>query len=874
MRAAVVGAGISGLAAAHELSRSGGVRVTVYEKKDHLGGNARTVAVDDDIAGRVDLDLAFMVFNRVSCPNMLEWFEGLGVETERSDISFSVSTQQDGGNGFECAIFRGVSGLLAQRSNLLSPNYWLMIHEIFKFKNHALKYLEDHESNPDLDRNETLGQFIRSHGYSKLFQDAYLVIPMCVGIWSCPSEGVLGYPTFFVLSYCRDNQLLELFGRPQWLTVKGHSKSYVNKVREELESRGCQIKTSCEVKSISSFDGAGYRVFEADGSEEIYDRIIIAVHAPDALKILGTDATHDELRILGAFQYINSDVYLHCDGSLMPRYSSAWSVRNFLGTTSSGACVTYWLNLLQNIGSTRPFLVTLNPPRVPNHVLLKWYTSHPIPSTASAKAYPELDHIQGKRGIWFCGSYQGYGSYEDGVKAGKSAAASLLGKKCNLLVNPKPIVPSWTEAGARFLVSRFLDKYISIGNLRLIEDGGTTFSFGEACEKCPVKSVLQVHDPQFYWKVATEADLGLADSYINGYCSFANKREGLLNLFLIFIANRDAQKGPESVASKRSYISRGWWTPLFATAGVASAKYIMGHVSRKNTVTQTRRNISKHYDLSNDFFELFLDPTMSYSSGIFKVDEETLEAAQLRKINLLIQKANVERSHHVLEIGSGWGTLAIQVVKQTGCRYTGITLSEEQLKYAQRKVKEVGLQDHITFLLCDYRQIPACHKYDRIISCEMIEHVGHEFMDDFFSCCEYHLAEHGLFVLQFISIPEERYDEYRRSSDFIKEYIFPGGSLPSLARITSAMSNSSRLCIEHLENVGYHYYTTLMHWRDNFMSNRHKVLELGFDEKFIRTWEYYFIYCAAGFKSRTLGDYQIVFSRPGNVKLPNYVTVG
>ncbi|KAL6902091.1 hypothetical protein ACP4OV_004967 [Aristida adscensionis] len=870
MRVAVVGGGVSGLAAAQELCRSGGARVTMYEKEDYLGGHARTVAVDGG-GGQVHLDVAFMAFNQVTCPNMMEWFEELGVETERSDMSFSASSWSDGG-GLEWGSRNGVSGLLAQNMNSFRPRFWLMVREIFEFKNNALKYLGDHESNPDLDRNDTLEQFIQRHGYSKLFQDAYL-IPICACIWSYPSEGVLGFPAFLVLSYFRDNHLLELFGRPQWFIVKGRTQSFNNKIREDLESRGCQIKTNCEVKSVSSFEGAGYRVLEADGSEEMYNKVIFGVHAADALNLLGTEATHDELRILGAFKYTNSDVYIHCDESLMPRSTSAWSSRNFLGTESRGACVTYWLNLLQNIESTRPFLMTLNPPRVPDHVLHKWHTSHHMPSVASAKASLELNHIQGKRGIWFCGAYQGYGFHEDGVKAGKAVAADLLGKKCELLVNPKQITPTWIEAGARLLVARFLEQYISVGNLSLLEGKGAMLSFGQACQKCDIKSVLQVHDPQFYWKVATEADLGLADAYINGYFSFPDNREGLLNLLLIFIANRDAQKDANSVARKRSYISRGWWTPLFATAGVASAKYILGHVSRKNTVAQTRRNISEHYDLSNDFFELFLDPTMSYSCGIFKEEDESLEAAQLRKVNLLIEKANVERSHHVLEIGSGWGTLAIQVVKQTGCRYTGITLSEEQLKYAQKKVKEAGLQDRIIFMLCDYRQIPTSHKYDRIISCEMIEHVGHEFMDEFFRCCEYHLAEHGIFVLQFISIPEERYDEYRRSSDFIKEYIFPGGSLPSLARVTSAMANASRLCIEHVENIGYHYYTTLMHWRDNFMANRDKVLALRFDEKFIRTWEYYFIYCAAGFKSRTLGDYQIVFSRPGNVKLPNYIKV-
>ncbi|KAF8698875.1 hypothetical protein HU200_035136 [Digitaria exilis] len=855
MRVAVVGAGVAGLAAAHELARSSGARVTLYEKEDHLGGHVGTVAVSDGDAGPVvHLDLGFMVFNRVTSPNLTEWFERLGVDIAKSDMSFSVSTL-DRNKSFEWGSHNGVSGLLAQKGNSLSPSFWRMILEFFMFKGHALKYLEDHERNPDLDRNETLGQFVIVHGYSKLFQDAYLS-PMCVCIWSCPSQEVLEFPAFFVLSYCRDNHLLELFGRPEWHTVKGGSESYVNKVREELVSMGCQIKTSCEVKSVSSLEGAGYyKILDIDGSEHMYDQIILSVHAPDALKVLGPEATHDELRILGAFQYTNSDVYLHQDESFMPQSSSAWSARNFLGTTTRrGACVTYWLNLLQDIGSERPFLVTLNPIHVPNHVLHKWHTSHLNPSVAAAKASLELNHIQGKRGLWFCGSYQGYGFHEDGLKAGKAAAAGLLGNKCDLLMNPKVIVPSWTEAGARLLVARFLAQYISIGNLSSSTMNCDTWLRLAACLR--------------FCQVATEADLGLADAYISGHFSFDDQREGLLNLLMILIANRDVDKSSSNIASKR-----GWWTPLLLTAGFASAKYIMSHLSRKNTVTQTRRNISEHYDLSNDFFALFLDPTMSYSSGIFKADDESLEAAQLRKVKVLIDKANVEGDHHVLEIGSGWGTLAIEVVKRTGCKYTGITLSEEQLTYAQMKVKEAGMEDHITFLLCDYRQIPTCQKYDRIISCEMIEHVGHEYMDDFFSSCEYHLAEDGLFVLQFISIPEERYDEYRRSSDFIKEYIFPGGCLPSLARITSAMSNASRLCIEHVENIGYHYYKTLMHWRDNFMYNKDKVLALGFDDKFIRTWEYYFIYCAAGFKSRTLGDYQIVFSRPGNTKLPNCVAI-
>ncbi|VAH38546.1 unnamed protein product [Triticum turgidum subsp. durum] len=475
------------------------------------------------------------------------------------------------------------------------------------------------------------------------------------------------------------------------------------------------------------------------------------------------------------------------------------------------------------------------------------------------EAYLQLDQIQGKRGIWFCGTYQGHGFYEDGLKSGKAAAQDLLGKKCELLLNPKKMIPSWTEAVARFLVARFFNQYISIGNLILVEERGSVFTFGKACDKCRVKSVIQVHDPLFYWKVAIEGGMGLAEAYIDGCFSVLDKTEGLLNLILILIANRDERRN-------RRIARKGFWlSPVYVLAQLAYAKHFLRHTSMKNTATQTRRNISQHYDLSNDFFSLFLDKSMTYSCAVFK-DNESLEAAQQHKLSLLINKAKVKRGHHVLDIGSGWGSLAMEAVKQTGCKYTGVTLSAEQHKYAERKVREAGLEDRINFLLCDYRKIPP-FKYDAIISCGMIEHVGHEYMDEFFACCESYLAEDGILVLQFISVPEERYEQYRKRPDFIKEYIFPGGCIPSLARIMSAMTTSSRFCIEHVENIGPNYYTTLMHWRDNFMANKDEVLAQGFDERFLRIWEYYLIFSAAGFKSRALGDYQVVFSRPGNRRL-------
>ncbi|KAL0433242.1 UNVERIFIED_CONTAM: Sphingolipid C9-methyltransferase 1 [Sesamum latifolium] len=726
---------------------------------------------------------------------MMEFFGSLGVDMELSDMSFSVSL--DGGRGCEWGSRNGFSGLFAQKTNTLNPYFWTMIREIIKFKDDVLNYLEELDNNPDIDRTKTLGHFVQTHGYSELFQKAYL-IPICGSIWSCSSEGVMSFSAYSVLSFCRNHHLLQLFGRPQWLTVKWRSQDYVNRVRDVLESRGCHIRTNSEVCSVSTNDD-GCTISCKDGLEDTYDGCIIAAHAPDALNMLGQQATFDELRILGAFQYAYSDIFLHRDKTLMPQNPAAWSAWNFLGSVHNKVCVTYWLNILQNISETGlPFLVSLNPPSTPEHTLLKCSTGHPIPSVAATKAASELNLIQGKRSIWFCGAYQGYGFHEDGLKAGVVAANGLLGKRCTLQNNPKHMVPSWRETGARVLITS------------LLETGGTMFTFEGTKRKSSLKVSLRIHTPQFYWKVATEADLGLANAYINGDFSFVDKNEGLLNLFMIFVANRDFSTSTTKLTTK-----------------------------------------------SNELFSLFLDETMTYSCAIFKTQDEDLKTAQLGKVSLLIEKARISKDHHILEIGCGWGTLAIEAVGRTGCKYTGITLSEQQLQYAEAKVKEAGLQDHIKFLLCDYRQLPNTDKYDRIISCEMLEAVGHEYMEEFFRCCESLLEENGILVLQFISIPDERYDEYRQSSDFIKEYIFPGGCLPSLSRVTTAMAAASRLCVEHLEDIGIHYYQTLRRWRESFLKKQSKIQALGFNEKFIRTWEYYFDYCAAGFKTCTLGNYQV-----------------
>ncbi|KAG4180333.1 hypothetical protein ERO13_A10G159666v2 [Gossypium hirsutum] len=808
---AVIGGGIRGLVSAYVVAK-GGVDVVVYEKEEQLGGHAITVNFD-----ATELDHRLLFLNPASYATMLEMFDSLGVDVETSDVSFSVS--HDKGNGYEWCSQYGFSNYFAQKKKLLNPFNWRNLREIIKFGNDVESYLELLENNPDIDRNETLGQFLKSRGYSENFQNNYLA-PICGAMWSSSREDVMSFSAFSVLSFWRTHHLYQLFGQPQWLTIRRHSY-FVKRVRDMLESRGCPFKLACQVQSVLPADN-GTTVVRGDGFSETYNGCILAVSASKALGLL-ENPTFEEKRVLGAFQYASSAL-------------------NFLNGRENKACLTYWLNALQNVGKTsQPFFLTVNPHHTPNDTMLKWSTSCAIPSVAASKGSLELGQIQGKRGIWFCG----YDSHEDELKAGMDAAHGILGKHSSVVYSPKHLSPSFMETMACLFVAKFFQQFVSPGCIIFLEEGGRIFTFKGNMEKCPLKSVLKVHNPQFYWRIMKEADLGLADAYINGDFSFVDKDKGLLNLFQILVVNKET-----------------WFSPALFTTSISSAKYFTKHLLRQNTVTQARRNISRHYDLGNELFTLYLGETMQYSSGVFKVriptsmnfflekcmNKEHLDVAQRRKISSLIEKTRIKKWHEVLDIGCGWGILAIEVVKRTGCKYTGITLSEKQLKFAEDKVKEAGLEEYIKLLLCDYRHLRQTNMTESYL----------------FKCCDQLLKKDGLFVLQFITLPEELSKEVQQTAGFIKEYIFPGGMLLSFNTHLSAMAAASGFCVEHVENIGSSYYHTLRWWRKNFLENTSDVLALGFDDKFMRTWEYYFDYCAAGFKTGTLLDYQVVFSRADN----------
>jgi cyclopropane-fatty-acyl-phospholipid synthase len=285
------------------------------------------------------------------------------------------------------------------------------------------------------------------------------------------------------------------------------------------------------------------------------------------------------------------------------------------------------------------------------------------------------------------------------------------------------------------------------------------------------------------------------------------------------------------------------------------------HLSRTNTRSRARRNIHAHYDLSNDFYSHFLDPSMTYSAGLFDRPGVGLEGSQRAKYRRLAQWTGLRRGDHVLEIGCGWGGFADFAAGELGCRVSGLTLSVEQARFARQRMEERGLSDLVDIRVLDYRDVAG--EFDAIVSIEMLEAVGHRYLEDFFAVCDRVLKPGGAMALQTITITDQHYHRYRMGMDWIRKYIFPGGHLPSVGVVQSALARRTGFVIDRLENIGDHYATTLRHWRRRFWMKIDAVRHLGFDESFIRTWDFYLATCEAAFLQRTIGDVQMRLVRFG-----------
>ena len=399
------------------------------------------------------------------------------------------------------------------------------------------------------------------------------------------------------------------------------------------------------------------------------------------------------------------------------------------------------------------------------------------------------------------------------------------------------------------LWNKFADNFFSkikIGTLEVIFKDKTTKLYGE--KNLEDKITLEIYNNRFFIKTVLYGDIGFAESFIDRDFETSNLTK------LIELALLNAKYlGTTSENEKNKLINL---MPFFNR---------FKHSLRRNSKTNARKNISAHYDLSNDFYKLMLDKTMMYSSAVFENKDQDLYDAQKNKLEKLSSKLNIKDGSKVLEIGSGWGAMAIHLAKDKKCDVTTVTLSVEQKKLCKERFKKEGIEDKIDILLKDYRDLKG--EFDAIIAVEMFEAVGREYFHIFFKKCQELLKPSGVLVLQVITIPDQRYKAYSKGSDFIQKYIFPGGHLPSILKILETTSKHTRLNLNHLEEFTEHYAKTLNIWHENFENHLYEVKKLGFDDYFIRMWKMYLNYCEAGFLTRNINLHQLVFTRDQNIDL-------
>ena len=391
----------------------------------------------------------------------------------------------------------------------------------------------------------------------------------------------------------------------------------------------------------------------------------------------------------------------------------------------------------------------------------------------------------------------------------------------------------WIDRRCRTLVHAVFDK-ISYGQLEIVEDSEHYF-FPEDSTVDALKAKLIVNDISLYRDFVKKGSIGAAEAFVEGKWSSPN----LTDVIRVFAK---AQQATDSLENNKSLLTR--------------LKNSFAHWQNRNTASGSKRNILAHYDLGNDLYTRFLDPSMMYSSAIYPGENATLDEAQQYKLKTICERLSLSSSDHLLEIGTGWGGLAIYAAQNYGCRVTTTTISDAQYSYAEQRVNELNLGDKITLLKKDYRALEG--SYDKVVSIEMIEAVGYEYLPSFFKQCNDRLKKGGKLLIQSITIADQRFEYYKKNVDFIQRYIFPGGFLPSINILSQHITNNSSLVIESLDDIGLDYARTLADWRINFLASWNELSQLGYDETFKRLWLYYFAYCEGAFLERSTSTVHLV----------------
>lgn len=411
------------------------------------------------------------------------------------------------------------------------------------------------------------------------------------------------------------------------------------------------------------------------------------------------------------------------------------------------------------------------------------------------------------------------------------SSAQLATKRFSL-----PQVFTVPDKWAKKMFFNFLEKIEHA--FLIVIDKEDSNEFGDA--KSDLKVQLDINDTSAYADFILGGSLGAGESYIRGEWDCDN----LTNLIRLFSRNMKLVDSMDSGFAKLA-------TPILRSA----------HWMNRNTKLGSKKNIEAHYDLGNDFFQLFLDDSMMYSAAIFEDEKTDLYTAQQHKLEQICQKLKLTEKDHLLEIGTGWGSMAIYAAENYGCKVTTTTISNEQYALAKERVIEKGLEDKITIHLKDYRDLRGT--YDKMVSIEMVEAVGHEYLDEYFQVCSKLLKDDGMFLMQVITIPDQRYDSARKEIDFIKRYIFPGSCIPSVEKIGNCIKKKTDLRLVDMDEYAWHYAKTLNIWQENLMKHEDKIIQ-KFSNEFVRMWQFYFSYCEGGFAERVIGSSQMLFAKPFN----------
>jgi cyclopropane-fatty-acyl-phospholipid synthase len=403
-------------------------------------------------------------------------------------------------------------------------------------------------------------------------------------------------------------------------------------------------------------------------------------------------------------------------------------------------------------------------------------------------------------------------------------------------INYSEVSASRSDNVAKKVVFKVLEKLQGVG-LILVEKEGDTYHIGD--QNAELQAQLIVNHPSFYKRILTGGSIGAGEAYVDGWWDSPD----LTKVIRVLARNLPTLDKLEAKV--------GWLTTL--------AEKIT-HKVRRNNKDNARQNISAHYDLGNALYSLFLDSKMLYSCAIYRSEQDDLLSAQTHKMDRLCRQLNLKPTDHLLEIGTGWGALAIHAAKHYGCRVTTTTISKEQHAWAKECIEQQGLDDKITLLLDDYRDLTG--QYDKVVSVEMVEAVGKEYLTTYIKKCQSLLKPGGLLALQTITITDQRYDSYSRGVDFIQKHIFPGGFLPSITVLVNEMTKQSDFVVRDIKDIGLDYARTLSDWHQTFNQNTDKLAQLGYDQRFVRMWRYYFCYCEGGFLERSISTVQLIASRP------------